>query len=506
MGSSHQLQQQDQRVPDHSFSSPLAGYTLPASSAARQEQDRRFNWSLRDIAITRQDAESAGSTKRQGTLSSSSTPVRQDQAAEPTRNPTSTTGLPDDLQASIERLAGFPLDDVRVHYHSPEPAQVDAAAYTQGNDIYVGPGQEHSLPHEAWHVVQQKQQQVRPTLQDRGLAINNDEGLEQEATRMGNQARQMQGKHSPQHEQFPQESMGERSHAPAGPALSPVQSAFAQPVAQLMKLTDLQKQGFILQPGQGGHYQFLDLGNGYHASIYPDQATWDRFPDLGKHPQQGQPALNLPTSEQFSFDEFHITQEAGGRRDHFYYHANGEPLKNPLSKYARGGRSIDWNDGRWYETNALVAELLGCSVEEVNTRWENAVAQIEAPVQVAEQPAEKKNGPPTKGPAPIVIPKEIRQQMEASKQRELQLAMMLEKQAPIPQSTEETPFSLEKPEEMLSTGRTQEIVQTEEERPQETVSTQPVSTPVLPQQTSGVGFPSISFKITSPHEKKRKRG
>ena len=91
------------------------------------------------------------------------------------------TGLPDSLKAGIERFSGFPLDDVRVHYHSPKPAEVGALAYTQGTEIHVGPGQEQHIAHEAWHVVQQKQGRVKPTLQVKGMTINNDEKLEQEA-------------------------------------------------------------------------------------------------------------------------------------------------------------------------------------------------------------------------------------------------------------------------------------------------------------------------------------
>jgi hypothetical protein len=72
-------------------------------------------------------------------------------------------GLPDKLKADIENLSGMSLDDVKVHYNSPLPAQVGATAYTQGNDIYVGPGQVQCVPHEAWHVVQQKKGRVSTT-------------------------------------------------------------------------------------------------------------------------------------------------------------------------------------------------------------------------------------------------------------------------------------------------------------------------------------------------------
>ncbi|MDJ0844492.1 eCIS core domain-containing protein [Crocosphaera sp.] len=95
------------------------------------------------------------------------------------------TGLPDRLKTGVENLSGYSLDDVRVHYNSPKPAQLQALAYTQGTDIHVAPGQEQHLPHEAWHVVQQMQGRVKPTMQMKGVQINDDEGLEREADVMG---------------------------------------------------------------------------------------------------------------------------------------------------------------------------------------------------------------------------------------------------------------------------------------------------------------------------------
>src|SRR5205814_9935703 len=95
------------------------------------------------------------------------------------------TGLPDRLKAGVEQLSGLAMDDVRVHYNSPKPAAVQAHAYAQDTDIHVAPGQEEHLPNEAWHVVQQKQGRVKPTLQMKGVAINDDAGLEREADAMG---------------------------------------------------------------------------------------------------------------------------------------------------------------------------------------------------------------------------------------------------------------------------------------------------------------------------------
>jgi hypothetical protein len=101
------------------------------------------------------------------------------------------TGLPNRLQSGIESLSGISLDNVKVHLNSSRPAQLNALAYTQGSDIHVAPGQERHLPHEAWHVVQQAQGRVQPTMQlkDR-VAVNDDQGLEHEAEVMGAQALQ----------------------------------------------------------------------------------------------------------------------------------------------------------------------------------------------------------------------------------------------------------------------------------------------------------------------------
>ncbi len=103
------------------------------------------------------------------------------------------TGLPDNLKVGVENMSGFTMDDVKVHYNSGKPAQLQAFAYAQGTDIHIGPGQEKHLPHEAWHVVQQKQGRVQATLQmKQGIAVNDDGGLENEADVMGNKALQKQ--------------------------------------------------------------------------------------------------------------------------------------------------------------------------------------------------------------------------------------------------------------------------------------------------------------------------
>jgi len=99
------------------------------------------------------------------------------------------TGLPDNLKTGMENLSGISLDDVKVHRNSDKPAQLQAHAYAQGTDIHLGAGQEKHLPHEAWHVVQQKQGRVKPTMQLKGkVNVNDNSGLEREADVMGAKA------------------------------------------------------------------------------------------------------------------------------------------------------------------------------------------------------------------------------------------------------------------------------------------------------------------------------
>lgn len=99
------------------------------------------------------------------------------------------TGLPDTLKSGIENLSGMAMDDVKVHYNSSRPAQLQAHAFAQGSNIHIAPGQEKHLPHEAWHVVQQKQGRVKPTRQLKSkVQINDAPDLEKEADFMGAKA------------------------------------------------------------------------------------------------------------------------------------------------------------------------------------------------------------------------------------------------------------------------------------------------------------------------------
>jgi hypothetical protein len=96
--------------------------------------------------------------------------------------------MPDTLKSGIENLSGLSLDGVKVHYNSPEPDKIDALAFARGNEIHLAPGQEMYLPHEAWHVVQQREGRVAPTFSEAGVSLNDDRRLEQEAHERGRQA------------------------------------------------------------------------------------------------------------------------------------------------------------------------------------------------------------------------------------------------------------------------------------------------------------------------------
>jgi hypothetical protein len=143
-----------------------------AAQAVRKEEKRPAQTKLKDEKKPRQPKFAAGAETAQ-----------LEQAPSPNH-----TGLPDQLKTGVEGLSGVSLDNVKVHYNSAKPAQLNALAYAQGTDIHVGPGQEKHLPHETWHVVQQHEGRVKPTTQAKGVAINDDSGLEQEADVMGAKA------------------------------------------------------------------------------------------------------------------------------------------------------------------------------------------------------------------------------------------------------------------------------------------------------------------------------
>jgi hypothetical protein len=103
--------------------------------------------------------------------------------------------LPSAVESKMSQSFGIDLSGVRVH-EGGDAAAMGAQAYTQGTDIHFAPGRydPHSaggqelLGHELTHVVQQSQGRVASTTQAKGLAINDDAGLEREADVIGARA------------------------------------------------------------------------------------------------------------------------------------------------------------------------------------------------------------------------------------------------------------------------------------------------------------------------------
>ncbi|QXH50487.1 DUF4157 domain-containing protein [Pseudomonas fakonensis] len=184
--------------------------------------------------------------------------VRQRQAAptlQDNRQAPNRTGMPGQLKAGIEALSGMNMDHVRVHYDSDRPAQLQALAYAQGSDIHLAPGQEQHLPHEAWHVVQQAQGRVRPTMQMQGgVQVNDDTGLEREADVMGGRALQ--------YNLSPATSFG-------APLVQTHANSPLQRVVGAYKPGTLRKNYLVMKPldeNQRKHMQALhDDGNTYYS-------------------------------------------------------------------------------------------------------------------------------------------------------------------------------------------------------------------------------------------------
>jgi hypothetical protein len=114
--------------------------------------------------------------------------------------PPSTTGttgrpLPTAVQAKMEDAYASDFSAVRVH-EGEHVTAMGALAFTQSSDIHFAPGQydpgsqrgQELLGHELAHVVQQGEGRVQATTQAKGMAINDDASLEQEADDQGRRA------------------------------------------------------------------------------------------------------------------------------------------------------------------------------------------------------------------------------------------------------------------------------------------------------------------------------
>jgi hypothetical protein len=113
----------------------------------------------------------------------------QENADSFSKQETNDTGIPNEIKSGIEQLSGVSLDGVKVYYNSDKPAEIGADAYADGTNVYIAKGKEAYLPHELWHIVQQKDGKVKPTIKtEDNLKVNDDNSLENEADVMGAKA------------------------------------------------------------------------------------------------------------------------------------------------------------------------------------------------------------------------------------------------------------------------------------------------------------------------------
>lgn len=173
------VQRQLQGIANNSVQSKqLKAFQHMAQNSARSMQLKSMSAMMNASFVQRMQEENPLQAKLIGETAQRES---ADQAPKPNN-----TGLPDHLKSGIETLSGMNMDHVKVHYNSAQPAQLNAHAYAQGSEIHVAPGQEQHVPHEAWHVVQQAQDRVKPSMQMKaGVAVNDDVGLETEADVMG---------------------------------------------------------------------------------------------------------------------------------------------------------------------------------------------------------------------------------------------------------------------------------------------------------------------------------
>ena len=97
------------------------------------------------------------------------------------------------VQDRMEGFFGHSFGGVKIHEGSSEASALGAQAFTRGEELHFAPGQfapatttgQALLGHELAHVVQQREGRVAATVQAKGIAINDDVALEDEADRLG---------------------------------------------------------------------------------------------------------------------------------------------------------------------------------------------------------------------------------------------------------------------------------------------------------------------------------
>lgn len=100
---------------------------------------------------------------------------------EPIRSSANHTNIPTPIRTDFEQRSGVSLAGVHVHFNSDKPAKIGSLAFAQGNEVYLGPGQDRLLNHELGHVVYQALYQVPCTKVINGSRINDNYALEKDA-------------------------------------------------------------------------------------------------------------------------------------------------------------------------------------------------------------------------------------------------------------------------------------------------------------------------------------
>ena len=85
------------------------------------------------------------------------------------------------LRHELEAAHNLDLSDVMVHV-GHEPVHVGAQSFISGNDIFVAPGNEHLVPHEATHVAQQRQTITTPELANNLVNVSPGNGSSPEGS------------------------------------------------------------------------------------------------------------------------------------------------------------------------------------------------------------------------------------------------------------------------------------------------------------------------------------
>ena len=109
------------------------------------------------------------------------------------RNP----DLPEDVQTNMEDAYGHDFSNVKIHPDSDSAEEMDARAYTKGDDVHFAPGEfdpgsetgQDLIGHEFAHIAQQREGRVQTTTMEDGNAVNDNQSLEEEADEMSARAK-----------------------------------------------------------------------------------------------------------------------------------------------------------------------------------------------------------------------------------------------------------------------------------------------------------------------------